>query len=533
MAMIFAAIGRVFHNFSDIISTTANLGLTKAGWDRREDEWQHQKELIGVELEQIERQILAAERRRDIALRELNNYRQLMRNTAEVHDFLRDKFTNHALYLWLQKETAALYHRMYELALHTAFQAESAFNYERGLTDQFIPKEIWDNLHEGLLSGERLALALRQMDKAYLDRNVREYELTKHFSLRQYFPAAFLQLKYTGYCEIEMPEWLFDLDYPGQYFRRIKNVSISIPCVAGPYSGIHCRLTLLDSTTRISPELLKPVRLCCDDESCNNGYPSVKEDKRLIKNYAATEAIATSGGQNDSGMFELNFRDERYLPFEYCGAVSRWRIELPLENNRFDMESLSDFILHLNYTAREGGDNLRAAARECAQNVLPDNGVRFLDVKRDLGGVPVKAAGSHSDALRIGLKLSRMMFPYLTSNQGLAIKGFDILFEARDARPSTHTTLTFFAGQSIDRFDKIGRSRKNIHSIDCVGDAEWPGFYHGVLELDLGEIGSDGQLDLGVMQFSQEVEVIDNIYLLIRYEIVKMSEQAGGSCCGR
>ncbi|WLE96449.1 MAG: hypothetical protein QTN59_17415 [Candidatus Electrothrix communis] len=528
---VFAAAARISNSLAAAAGTLSSLNLTKAGWKRREEEWQHQVDVITIELEQIERQILAADRRRDIALRELNNHRQLMRNTAEVHDFLRDKFTNHALYLWLQKETAALHHRMYELALHTAFQAESAFNYERGLTDKFIPKEIWDNLHEGLLSGERLALALRQMDKAYLDRNIREYELTKHFSLRQYFPAAFLQLKHTGYCEIELPEWLFDLDYPGQYFRRIKNVSVSIPCVAGPYSGIHCRLTLLDSTTRISPELPKPVHLCCDDESSNNGYPSLKEDKRLIKNYAATESIATSGGQNDTGMFELNFRDERYLPFEYCGAVSRWRIELPLENNRFDMESLSDFILHLNYTAREGGDNLRAAAREYARNILPDNGIRFLDVKRDLGGVPLNAAGSRGDALRVGLKISRMMFPYLTSNQGLAIKGLDILFEARDARPSTHRTLTFFAGQSIDRFDKIGRSRKNIHSIDCVGDAELPGFYHGVLELDLGEIGSDGQLDLGVVQFSDEVEGVDNIYLLIRYEVVTMSEQSGDSCC--
>lgn len=79
------------------------------------------------------------------------------------------------------------------------------------------------------------------------------------------------------------------------------------------------------------------------------------EDTRIVSTYAATEAIATSSGQNDSGMFELNFRDERYLPFEFSGAVSRWRIELPLENNQFDMETLSDVILHLNFTAREGG----------------------------------------------------------------------------------------------------------------------------------------------------------------------------------
>ncbi|MBK9227461.1 MAG: hypothetical protein IPL67_10515 [Ignavibacteria bacterium] len=36
-----------------------------------------------------------------------------------------------------------------------------------------------------------------------------------------------------------------------------------------------------------------------------------------------------STGQNDSGVFELNFRDERYLPFENTGAISSWRLELP------------------------------------------------------------------------------------------------------------------------------------------------------------------------------------------------------------
>jgi hypothetical protein len=35
------------------------------------------------------------------------------------------------------------------------------------------------------------------------------------------------------------------------------------------------------------------------------------------------QSIATSHAQNDSGMFELNFRDERYLPFEGAGAISR------------------------------------------------------------------------------------------------------------------------------------------------------------------------------------------------------------------
>jgi hypothetical protein len=33
---------------------------------------------------------------------------------------------------------------------------------------------------------------------------------------------------------------------------------------------------------------------------------------------------------HDSGVFELNFRDERYLPFEGAGAInSTWTLDLP------------------------------------------------------------------------------------------------------------------------------------------------------------------------------------------------------------
>lgn len=103
----------------------------------------------------------------------------------------------------------------------------------------------------------------------------------------------------------------------------------------------------------------------------------------MIVQYTAREATATSSGQNDAGLFELNFRDERYLPFEFEGAVSRWRIELPQENNQFDVETLTDVILHLNYTAREGGDVLRQAANELAQRHLPGAGLRFFDMRHE------------------------------------------------------------------------------------------------------------------------------------------------------
>jgi hypothetical protein len=53
-------------------------------------------------------------------------------------------------------------------------------------------------------------------------------------------------------------------------------------------------------------------------DTTSNNYDKQPDDQ-FTKNFSPIESIATSTGQNDSGLFELNFRDERYLPFEVQG----------------------------------------------------------------------------------------------------------------------------------------------------------------------------------------------------------------------
>jgi hypothetical protein len=100
--------------------------------------------------------------------------------------------------------------------------------------------------------------------------------------------------------------------------------------------------------------------------------PEEDQDTRFVANFAVLQSIATSHGQNDSGMFELNFRDERYLPFEGTGAVSSWRIELPKDCNAFDFDTIPDVILHLRYTSRTGGELLKTAARSAVADLIED-----------------------------------------------------------------------------------------------------------------------------------------------------------------
>ena len=283
------------------------------------------------------------------------------------------------------------------------------------------------------MAGERLDVALRHMEKAYLDENVREYELAKHFSLRQNFPLEYLRLRTSGYCEIDIPEWMFDSDYPGMYMRRIRNVSLTIPCVTGPFNGINCRLTLLSSVTRIAPRLDPPAHRCCCDNRRGDPYELCPCDPRAVRHYAAREAIATSNGRNDSGMFELNFRDERYLPFEYQGAVSHWRVELPRENNYFDLDTVSDLILRVDYTAREGGEMLRQAANKSARAHLPGDGWCFFDVKHEFpDSWELFRNGNREQHKQLSMRLTRRMLPYVPDCREPCIDRVSLVFETRE-----------------------------------------------------------------------------------------------------
>ena len=264
------------------------------------------------------------------------------------------KFSNQDLYDWMVGKISASYFQAWQMAYRFALRVERAFHFEfgeqaDGTTVSYVRNDSWDSLHKGLLAGDRLLLDIKRMEVDYLDRNRRELELTKHISLARLKPDAFWKLKKDGKCDFELPDWLFDLDYPGHYFRRIKSVSLSIPCVVGPYANVNCTLTLKKNKIRIKPEMAE----------------GEGDDENLLLNFARIQSIATSSGQNDSGLFEVNFRDERFLPFEGAGAESTWTLELPKADNRqIDRSTLTDVILHLKFTARDGGKKFQKVRRD-------------------------------------------------------------------------------------------------------------------------------------------------------------------------
>jgi hypothetical protein len=310
----------------------------------------------GYEIKQIDKQIEGQKIRIKIAGQDIINQQQLIDNAAEISDYLTNKYTNQDLYDWMSDSLKSLYYQTYTLAYDLAKKAEKVYRFERCLSNSnFIRFGYWDASRDGLFAGENLYLGIKQLESAYLEKKGHDYELTKHVSLRLINPLALLELKQIGKTEFDIPEVLIDMDYPGQYMRRIRSVTLSIPCIAGPYTTVSCTLRLIQNKIRISA--------IAKDKNDYMEKTDEQDDRFLTMNVPLT-SIATSSGQNDGGMFEINFNDERYVPFEGAGIISRWRLELPTDFRQLDYNTITDVIMHIRYTAVDGGDQLKKPATD-------------------------------------------------------------------------------------------------------------------------------------------------------------------------
>jgi hypothetical protein len=355
------AVGKGIQVQAGELSFASSNSGKKGGFTRSLQDRIMQANSAGYEIKQIDKQITAQQIRINIANLDIANQQKQIDNANEVEEFLKNKYSNDELYTWMRGSLKTLYYQVYSLTYDLAKKCEKVFRFERGLSNSnFINAGYWDAGRDGLLAGEQLYVGLKQLEAAYQENRGHDYEITKHISLRQINPIAVLQLRETGKCEFELPEVLFDMDFPGHYKRRIKSVSISMPCVTGPYTNINGTLRLLENKFRNSSIAVGKA-----------DYPEKTEetDERFNGYIIPISAIAASSAQNDSGMFELNFKDERYLPFEGAGVISKWRLELP-NFRQFDYDTISDALIHLRYTSDEGGGRLKKAASDAVVDFM-------------------------------------------------------------------------------------------------------------------------------------------------------------------
>ncbi|NER46039.1 MAG: hypothetical protein F6J92_04990 [Symploca sp. SIO1A3] len=340
-----------------ILTHGASIASTIAQFQRRAEDWQFQQEMAQWDAEQIEAQIEAAKVRIDLAKAELEVHQKSIQQSQEIEQFFKDKFTNKDLYQWMLGRLSSLHFQTYKIALEMAYGAQKAYQYELNQDDIYIEPIHWDSNKKGLLAGESLMLELNQLEKAYLDGNERRLEVEKIVSLRQLDPHAFQDLIEKGTCQFSFDEKLFALDFPSHYCRQIKTISVSIPAVVSPYQNINATLTQNSNKVliKVDGEAVKWLLLTTEDAQPDSGT--------LRQDWRQSQQIAISKGVNDSGMFVLNFQDERYLPFEGTGAISDWTLEMPKVTNRIDFDTITDVIITLSYTALQGGSTIYNAVK--------------------------------------------------------------------------------------------------------------------------------------------------------------------------
>jgi hypothetical protein len=344
----------VLRNIADGLSDISTGAGTVAGYMRRAEGWGHQKQLAELELDGMDSQLEAARIRKEIAAEQLALHKTGLEQLDEVIEFYDEKFANVNLYTFLASTLQRLFRDAFNAALGFARLAESAYRFERDEETFVIGAGYWESSRGGLLAGETLAADLNRLERRFLETDYRQPEINQSFSLAQLDPAALLELKETGACEFELPEWAFDLYYPGHYKRRIKAARLTIPCIAGPYTNVAARLSLVSSFVRRNANL-------------NDDLAAVPRTRTL--------SVATSTAQGDAGVFDFNFRDERYMPFEGAGAISSWRLELPKTFRPFDYDTINDVILNLSYTALDDG-----LLRQAVEEVLAAGPGSLLDV---------------------------------------------------------------------------------------------------------------------------------------------------------
>jgi hypothetical protein len=227
---------------------------------------------------------------------------------------------------------------------------------------------------------------------------------------------------------------------------------------AEPATRLFARATPVFAAEQVDNCALRLVRheFRWDPTVMGNNYLKLTDetDPRFSTVNVPISAIAVSTGQNDSGVFELNFRDERYIAFEGAGAISNWRIELPKDFHEFDYNTITDVVMHLRYTALDGGDKLKGLAEASVKDYVKgavdlsqDKGLFALfDLRHDFPNEWYKATNPADGATERVMDLGNVYerLPFFTKGTSPSLRLMHICLARRRSRTFCSTTPSHY-----------------------------------------------------------------------------------------
>lgn len=329
-----------------------NRITTEELYRRRREDWDLQRKAAQAEIDTVHTQLEALAVRETSAQMQINHMETLSAHAQAQLALFHDKFTGKAMYSWLRGRLATIFYQYYDLTASMCLMAQQALQWEKGDTATYLKTGTWTGAWAGLMSGEGLMLSLAQMEVAWTKHQKRELEVTRSVSLAQVYaqlnPGASLQEAVRsllaannssfdeGHLRLNLENdqlaVTFDLnelklmaDFPnGQ--GRVRSISVTLPALLGPYQSVRGHMYTF----------VQGLPVGCD--SC-----------------------AISHALNDNGLFPADGHGDprasaRWLPFEGLDLSKESLMTLSFADATGDqkalLESLTDVILHIQYTVR-------------------------------------------------------------------------------------------------------------------------------------------------------------------------------------
>nr|WP_281177093.1 neuraminidase-like domain-containing protein [Pseudomonas japonica] len=341
---------------------------TQADYELRRIEWQFEVDQAQLELKVFDKQLAEQEvqiRATQIALEEARAQQQAQR---EEYDLMVSGFAIVPTYTWMIGQLSQIYAKAYDAVLSLCLTAQASLQYELGdFTQRFIRTGAWRDNWRGMLAGESLQRDLLEMDARRVVANERGMHIRKDISLVKCGKLKEADL-HKGLVDGKLLFALlaqdFDLDFPGHFLRRIVSLSVSMTLENGPAAEpVAAMLTQTGNTLLLKPDIEGAKRLYKSKEGTEENLVCDLRTNQQIVVWSTGEMV------RDQIIHRTLFDEARYLPFEGTGAISRWELSFPggasVNPALKDGEKwkVKDIVVHLDYTAVDGGDEFREAVR--------------------------------------------------------------------------------------------------------------------------------------------------------------------------